>query len=238
MDALIINIFPQNITAENANIVSVTRIINIRVEVDTIAKLAEKELEAQGLPVLALKITNVGRGQAMRSKLLTDTDKRFRTRTFDIIAVMLIFTAIIVSLILIFSTLNTLLMMSTDTLNKLNDVSMELDNVRQSIDPAEENRSTGQIEALGTFVVTHYCPCEKCCGKSDGITATGTTATEGRTIAVDPSIIPLGTEVEIDGHTYIAEDVGGAIKGYKVDIFVNDHSEAIQRGKFEREVRY
>jgi 3D (Asp-Asp-Asp) domain-containing protein len=174
----------------------------------------------------------------MRSGLLKDTDKRFRTRTFDIIAVMLIFTAIIVSLILIFSTLNTLLMMSTDTLNKLNDVSMELDEL--SIDTMQENRSTGQIEALGTFTVTHYCSCPKCCGEwSDGITATGTHAAEGRTIAVDPSVIPLGTEVEIDGvGTFIAEDVGGAIKGNKIDIFCESHETAIQRGKFEREVRY
>lgn len=80
-------------------------------------------------------------------------------------------------------------------------------------------------------VATAYCPCVKCCGKSDGITATGTKATAGRTIAVDPSIIPYGTEITIDGVTYIAEDCGGAIKGNKVDIFFNTHEEALQFGK-------
>lgn len=102
----------------------------------------------------------------------------------------------------------------------------------------QENRCTAQPEAVGTFTVTHYCACPKCCGKSDGITATGTKATEGRTIAVDPEVIPLGSQVEIDGHMYIAEDVGGAIKGNKIDIYCNSHSEAVSRGKIERTVRY
>lgn len=78
---------------------------------------------------------------------------------------------------------------------------------------------------------TAYCPCAKCCGKTDGITATGTKATAGRTIAVDPSIIPYGTEVIINGNTYIAEDCGGAVNGAMVDIFFNTHEEALQWGK-------
>lgn len=80
-------------------------------------------------------------------------------------------------------------------------------------------------------IATAYCPCVKCCGKDDGITATGTKATAGRTIAVDPSIIPYGTEITINGHTYIAEDCGGAVKGNKVDIFFNTHQEALNFGK-------
>lgn len=63
-------------------------------------------------------------------------------------------------------------------------------------------------------------------------------ATEGRTIAVDPEVIPLGSEVLIDGQVYIAEDVGGAIKGQKIDIYCNSHQTAINLGKFEREVQY
>ena len=61
-------------------------------------------------------------------------------------------------------------------------------------------------------------------------------ATEGRTIAVDPEVIPYGTKVLIDGHTYIAEDTGGAIKGNKIDIFVDSHQEAVNRGRIKREV--
>jgi 3D (Asp-Asp-Asp) domain-containing protein len=82
-----------------------------------------------------------------------------------------------------------------------------------------------------TVTATAYCPCAKCCGKTDGITATGTQATAGRTIAVDPSVIPYGTHVIIDGVTYVAEDCGGAVKGNDVDIFFNTHDEALQFGR-------
>lgn len=77
---------------------------------------------------------------------------------------------------------------------------------------------------------TAYCPCLSCCGKTDRITASGTVAKEGRTIAVDPAIIPYGTEVEINGTTYIAEDCGSAIKGNRVDIFFNSHEKALEFG--------
>lgn len=86
-------------------------------------------------------------------------------------------------------------------------------------------------EPLGEFCLTAYCPCMKCCGKTDGITATGTTATEGRTIAVDPAVIPYGSAVTLyyeDGtvHTYTAEDCGGGIKGNRLDIYFDDHQAA------------
>ena len=86
------------------------------------------------------------------------------------------------------------------------------------------------------FEITAYCPCVKCCGKTDGITATGTKATEGRTIAVDPSKIPYGTEVIIDGHSYYAEDCGGAIIGNRIDLFFSDHQSALEWGRQEKEV--
>ena len=90
-------------------------------------------------------------------------------------------------------------------------------------------------EPLGEFWLTAYCPCAKCCGKTDGITATGTTAAEGRTIAVDPRVIPYGSTVTIyfaDGtsHTYTAEDCGGAIKENRIDVFFADHQTAREFG--------
>lgn len=87
------------------------------------------------------------------------------------------------------------------------------------------------IADLGEYEITAYCACEECCGKTDGITATGTKATAGRTIAVDPDIIPYGTEVIIGGHSYIAEDCGGAIKGNRIDIYFNSHDEALEYGR-------
>ncbi len=89
---------------------------------------------------------------------------------------------------------------------------------------------------VGEFTVTHYCPCEICCNKTDGITYTGTNATEGRTIAVDPEVIPLGSTVIIDGQEYIAEDVGGAINGNRIDRFVSDHQRALELGVVKKDV--
>ena len=85
-------------------------------------------------------------------------------------------------------------------------------------------------KSIGDYKITAYCACERCCGKADGITASGTKATEGRTVAVDPNTIPYGTELLIDGNVYVAEDCGGAIKGNKIDIYFNDHADALNYG--------
>ena len=84
---------------------------------------------------------------------------------------------------------------------------------------------------LGEFVATAYCSCAYCCGKTDGITASGTHCTAGRTIAADTSIFPFGTELVIDGHTYVVEDVGGAIGGHRIDIYFDSHQEALNYGR-------
>ena len=79
-------------------------------------------------------------------------------------------------------------------------------------------------KCLGQFKLTFYCGCPICSEQWGTQTATGVTATEGRTIAVDPKVIPYGTKVHIDGFgDFIAEDCGGAIKGNRIDIFVSDH---------------
>lgn len=80
-----------------------------------------------------------------------------------------------------------------------------------------------------TYKITAYCPCSKCCGKSTGRTASGTTATAGRTVAAS-SKFAFGTKLNIGGHIYTVEDRGGAVTGNKIDIFVNTHSEALQWG--------
>lgn len=93
-----------------------------------------------------------------------------------------------------------------------------------------------EIVSLGMFNISYYCKCEICTGKADGITATGTVVEEGRTIAVDPDVIPLGTQVFIDGILYVAEDVGGAIQGNAIDIYVESHDYALQMGRHQTEV--
>lgn len=91
------------------------------------------------------------------------------------------------------------------------------------------------MTTLGSFTVTHYCPCTVCCGKSDGITASGRVAEPYKTIAVDPSVIPLGTIVWLDYgdgvlHECRADDTGGAVVGNKLDLCVGDHETAVQYG--------
>ena len=83
--------------------------------------------------------------------------------------------------------------------------------------------------------VTHYDCCVLCCGKTDGITASGVKATPGVTVAVDTSIIPLGSDVLVDYgdgiiNYYRADDTGSAIKGNKLDLCVSSHQDAINLG--------
>ena len=81
----------------------------------------------------------------------------------------------------------------------------------------------------GTFKLTAYCNCRSCCGKwADGKTASGTTPEQGRTIAVDRKVIPLGTHVLIDGVEYVAEDTG--VRGNHIDVFFDSHREALNFG--------
>lgn len=97
-------------------------------------------------------------------------------------------------------------------------------------EPESEPESEPELKSLGRFKLTAYCACSKCCGKSDGITASGTKAKQGRTIAVDPKLIPYGTKVVINGRTYVAEDCGGSIKQNRIDVFFNSHKDALNFG--------
>lgn len=86
-----------------------------------------------------------------------------------------------------------------------------------------------EVEPI-TFKVTAYCPCKKCSDNWGRMTATGVLAVAGRTIAVDPTVIPYGTKVTINGNTYVAEDCGGAVKGNTIDIYFDSHQETVEFG--------
>lgn len=114
----------------------------------------------------------------------------------------------------------------------------------QAIQAAQEEPENELIEAallaqahvIEDCTVTHYDVCVECCGKADGITASGTWATPGVTVAVDPSVIPLGSDVLVDYgdgeiHYYRANDVGAAVKGNRIDLCVSSHDEALQLGR-------
>ena len=83
----------------------------------------------------------------------------------------------------------------------------------------ESGRGSTSLIPLGTFKITGYCPCRKCSEGFGKRTASGRVAVSGRTVAVDPRVIPLGTHLLINGQEYIAEDVGGAVKNKQIDIF-------------------
>lgn len=82
----------------------------------------------------------------------------------------------------------------------------------------------GHWVQMGTYKLTAYCPCRKCCGRwSGGPTASGAYPSSGRTIAV--AGIPFGTHVWIDGMgEYVVEDRG--VEGKHIDVFMNEHSTA------------
>ena len=100
----------------------------------------------------------------------------------------------------------------------------------------------------GTFTVTAYCSCKECCGTSKAnrpkihgkrriLTASGMLAHQGITVAVDTNVIPMHSKILIQGvGIRIAQDRGGAIKGKKIDLYFNDHDEAIEFGKQSRKV--
>ena len=91
--------------------------------------------------------------------------------------------------------------------------------------------------SLGNFKLTAYCSCKLCCGKwannrPNGVVygAIGEELKEGYSIAVDPTVIAYRTEVIINGHTYKAQDCGGAIKGNRIDVYFEDHQTALEFG--------
>lgn len=107
--------------------------------------------------------------------------------------------------------------------------------VGQNINLTAKEKTPPQSSSMGNegfknFISTAY--------STDSVTATGTSVSQGRTIAVDPNVIPLGSKVEIIfpseysylNGIYIAEDTGGAIKGNKIDLYLNSKSACINFG--------
>ncbi|MEK3719456.1 3D domain-containing protein [Paenibacillus sp. FSL H8-0034] len=92
------------------------------------------------------------------------------------------------------------------------------------------------ISQVMNSTLTAYTAGVESTGKSEGhpeygITFSGSKAEEGRTIAVDPAVIPIGTEVFIDGvGIRTAEDTGSAVRGARIDVYMNDLGEAVDFG--------
>lgn len=85
--------------------------------------------------------------------------------------------------------------------------------------------------------ISAYCPCVICCGKTNGITASGAKATQYYTIAA-PKNIPFGTKVYIpyfknapNKGIFVVQDRGGAIDSNRMDVFFNTHQQALNFGR-------
>lgn len=93
--------------------------------------------------------------------------------------------------------------------------------------------SRGPASSSKEYYVTSTAYTASCNGCS-GVTSTGINLKanpNAKVIAVDPSVIPLGTKVYVEGYGYaIAADTGGAIKGYKIDVFIPTKAEAFKWG--------
>lgn len=124
-------------------------------------------------------------------------------------------------------TAETKLQKQTDKNSKLQ---QELEVAKQTI--SDLKGTEYRLVYIGNFKYTYYCD-ERIkghiCGGS-GVTASGAPTQVGKTIAVDRSVIPLGTTVYIEGVGFrVAQDTGSAVKGKHVDILVKGHQEALSQ---------
>lgn len=115
---------------------------------------------------------------------------------------------------------------------------LTLDKHKRQKNPPEEQEAQPMPWAhkLENVTVTYYDCCVACCGKDDGITYSGARAIPYETCAVDPDVIPLGSTVTVDYgdeelHRCLAEDIGGGVKGNRIDICVSSHQEAMEMGR-------
>lgn len=105
------------------------------------------------------------------------------------------------------------------------------------LDATEKAPSIGTNSWGHRFTVTMYIPRSEAYGKdNDGLTSTMKKADpDARIVAVDPKLIPYGSSVWIERlGWFTAEDCGGAIKGYRLDVLTATEREAFEYGKQDR----
>lgn len=95
----------------------------------------------------------------------------------------------------------------------------------------------GITPKVSTFNTSAYCACASCCGKTNGITASGAKASQWCTIAAG-RCYPIGTIIYIpyfkdkpNGGWFVVQDRGGAISSNRLDIFMGSHGQALQFGR-------
>ncbi|MEW6525697.1 MAG: 3D domain-containing protein [Spirochaetota bacterium] len=99
---------------------------------------------------------------------------------------------------------------------------------------------TKKVQYKTTWKITAYCPGRCCntrftetgiedytnCAAVGGLTLTGLLDSGILVVAVDPSVIPLGSIIKYNNAYYVALDTGSAIKGFTLDILMPEHGKA------------
>lgn len=123
----------------------------------------------------------------------------------------------------------------TEDYNKVLKAEREAEAKRKAEEEAKKKAQENSLINKGTFRISFYTgsPDEGGCW-----TAIGTRVSPWYTVAVDPSVIPLGTKLKIEGFggTFVAQDTGSAIYGNRLDLAVSSKSEANNLGIQYRKV--
>ncbi|WP_079509333.1 3D domain-containing protein [Mesobacillus jeotgali] len=101
--------------------------------------------------------------------------------------------------------------------------------------PAAKTTTAAKPAAAANQITVEATAYTADCAGCSGITKTGVNLKanpDAKVIAVDPSVIPLGSKVHVEGYGYAtAEDIGGAIKGNRIDVFIPTQSGATEWGR-------
>lgn len=102
---------------------------------------------------------------------------------------------------------------------------------KPALKTVSRSTSTNAVKEFTVSATAYTAYCNGC----SGITKTGLDLRKNsdlKVIAVDPNVIKLGTKVHVEGYGYaIAGDIGSAIKGNKIDVFIPTKSEAYKWGR-------
>lgn len=109
-----------------------------------------------------------------------------------------------------------------DLSSQLTSAQLNFKSLQSDLESLKQNK----VAYVGKYKITYYCACKQCCGKEDGITASGAKVQEGVTVAADTSKLPFGTKIYISGIGWrTVQDRGGSIKGNRLDIYIPSHND-------------
>ncbi|HOK65164.1 MAG TPA: 3D domain-containing protein [Bacillota bacterium] len=162
--------------------------------------------------------------------------------TVQIFRLLLNIAALILALYFLFSIVQTTYQIHTEIQQQREDtqnlIRIWQQQIEDNVEFKEQWREFMNRLQVEEMTATAYAPLDPdavegmCYSGNPLVTATGARTTPGRTIAVDPAVIPMGARVYIPGvGVRVAEDVGGTIKGYEIDLCMETVREALRWGR-------